>query len=115
MNPRGFARESLRLDLQVHALEQRLLERRQHIGEVVARFGPTVRARMGSRGMLTAAVGFGVFLHRSTRPNRDRRTWSLVGLLNAAYASTSLAVTLSSWLGPAQGTSTSADRAAFQG
>jgi hypothetical protein len=60
--------------------------------------------------MLIVAVGFGVFLHRSTRQNRDRRTWSLVSLVNAAYTSSLLAVTMSSWIGPAQGTQKSADR-----
>jgi hypothetical protein len=114
MNRKGVAEESLPLDLQIHALEQRLLERRQHIAKVAARFGPRVRARVGSKGMLTAAVGFGVFLHRSTRQNRDHRTWSLVSLLNAAYASSSLVMAISSWIGPAARTQTSADRPPFQ-
>jgi hypothetical protein len=115
MSPEEAPEESLSLDLQIRALEKRLLERRRRIGSEVASFGPKVRARMGSPGMLTAAVGFGVFLHRSTRRNRDRRTWSFMNLLNAAYATSALAMTVSSWIGPASGTPTSADRPPFQG
>jgi hypothetical protein len=101
---------SLSLDLRIHAIEQRLLERRQRIGREAARFGSKARARMRcSPGMLIGAVGFGVFLDRSTRRNRDRRTWSIVGLLNAAYASGSLALRISSWMSPAPGTQTIAD------
>jgi hypothetical protein len=92
---------SLPLALRVRAVEQRLLERRQRIGRVAARIGPELRARMVSPGMLTAAVGFGVFLHRSRRSSEDGRTWSLVTLLNAAYAGSSLAMTLVSWASPA--------------
>jgi hypothetical protein len=89
--------ESLPLELQIHAIEQRLLERRRRIGGAAARIGSRARACMSSPGMLVAAAGFGVFLHRTT----NRRTWSLVALLNAAYTSGSLVVSLSSWMSPA--------------
>jgi hypothetical protein len=110
MNSEPYVDASLPLDLRIDAIEQRLAERRARIGRSVASFGSKARARMGcSSGMLIGAVGFGVFLDRSTRGNRSRRTWSFVGLLNAAYASGSLAFTISSWLSPAPGTQTSAD------
>lgn len=88
---------SIDLELRIHAVEQRLLERRQRIGRVASGIGQKVRVRTSSPGMLTAAVGFGVFLQRT----RHRRTWSLLTLLNAAYMSSSLVMTLSSWLSPA--------------
>jgi hypothetical protein len=103
------------LHLRIHVVEQRLLERRQRIGRVAASFGPKVRARMGSPEMLIAAVGFGVFLHRSRRLNRVRRAWSLVTVLNAAYASSSVVTTLSSWVGHARATPPSADRPQSRG
>ena len=88
---------SLPLDLRIHLVEQRLLARRQRIGSVAARIGQRMRARMSSLGMLTAAVGFGVFLHRS----REHRTRSMLTWLNAACTTSSLVVTVSSWLSPA--------------
>lgn len=110
MNSEPAAEASLPLDLRIRAIEQRLVERRQRIVRAAARFGPKARSRMGcTSGMLIGAFGFGVFLDRSTRRNRSRRTWSFVGLVNAAYASGSLALTVSSWLSPDPGTQTSAD------
>jgi hypothetical protein len=106
---------SLPLHLRIHVVEQGLLERRQRIARVAASIGPKVRARMGSPQMLTAAVGFGVFLHRSTRQNRARRAWSLVTLLNAAHASRSLVMTLTSWVGHARSTQRGADPPQSQG
>jgi len=98
---------SLPLALRIQAVERRILERRQRIGTVAARIGPDLRARMISPGMLTAAVGFGVFLQRTHRSGD--RTWSLVTLLNAAYTSSSLVMNIASWVSPAPETTTSAD------
>jgi len=89
--------ESLPLEVQIHAAERRLLERRQRIGSAAARIGSRARSRMSSPWMLAAAVGFGVFLHRS----RDRGARSLMTLIHVVYTSSSLVTTLSSWMSPA--------------
>lgn len=106
-----ISERSLPLALQVRAVEQRLVERRHRIRRVAARIGPGLRARTISPGMLAAAVGFGVLLHRTA----DHRTWSLVTLLNAAYTSSSLVTTLSSWVNPGPGTRVDADSQGSQG
>ena len=55
--------------------------------------------------MIAAAMGFGVFLHQS----RERRAWSFMTLLNGVYTSSSLVMTLSSWMSPARKTPVSAE------
>lgn len=97
MIPTNCRSGSLPLDRRIHVLEQRLLERRQRIGAAAAGIGRGLRARMSTPAMLTVAVGFGVFLHRS----REHRTGSMLTWLNAAYTTSSLVVSVSSWLSPA--------------
>lgn len=93
----GDREQSTPLDLRIYVVEQRLTEGRRRIGNVVEGIRQRARTRAISPGMLTAAFGFGVLLQRS----RDHRTLSLMTLLNAAYTSSSLVVTVSSWLSPA--------------
>jgi hypothetical protein len=94
MIPSEARDEALPLEARIHAVERRLLERRRRIGSTAASLGSRARARMSSPGGLAAAVGFGVFLHRS----RDRRAQSLMTLSRVVYASSSLARTLWPWL-----------------
>jgi hypothetical protein len=111
MTSSRLVQPSQSLDLQILDLEQRLLRRRRSIGSMAVSFEANARARtICSPRMLIAGVGLGVFLHRSTRRDGDRRAWPLVNLLNAAYAGCSLVSTITSWVGASPRVQPSADR-----
>ncbi len=91
------AEGSMPLDLEICAVEQRLLERRGQIGRVARRIGQDFRARLSTPTALTVAVGFGIYLEqRGPRPSG-----SLAKLISSAVASRSLVLTLLSWIRPA--------------